>query len=56
MKTEKIASSLIDILPERMAAPSMSMPDKKDEINKCKDYVDSKYGQNYIDQFEITSK
>ena len=28
----------------------------KDEINKCKDYVDSKYGQNYIDQFEITSK
>ena len=28
----------------------------EDEINKCKDYVDSKYGQNYIDQFEITSK
>lgn len=56
MKTEKIASSLIDILPERTAAPSMSMPDKKDEINKCAEGIKARQDARELAQLKYAEK
>lgn len=56
MKTEKIASSLIDILPERTSAPSMSMPDKKDEINKCAEGIKARQDARELAQLKYAEK
>lgn len=56
MKAEKIASSLNDILPERTEAPSMSMPDKKDEINKCAEDIKARQDARELAQLKYAEK
>lgn len=56
MKTEKIASSLNDILPKRTEAPSMSMPDKKEEINKYAEHIKVKQDAKELSRLKYLEK
>ena len=56
MKAEKIASSLNDILPERTEAPSMSMPSKKEEVNKCAEHIKAKQDAKELSRLKYLEK